>query len=77
VLEAEQGDQSESTITASTERPGRAAAIDRDRHPRQIADEGDQIKEGREEQSVSGEREQKIEDPSHESLPGIGSILPR
>jgi len=46
VLESEQGDQGEVDDGGEGERAGSAAAIDRHRYPRQVADEGDQVKEG-------------------------------
>jgi hypothetical protein len=74
VLEPEQSDQGEVDDYGEGERARLAAAVDGDRHPGQVADESDQIEEGGEEQGVGGEREQEIEDASHKSLPGIGSI---
>ena len=65
VLEAEQGDQPD--VDGRRHRQGRrrAAAIDRDRHPGKVADEGDEIEEGRKEDEIRNNAEHKVDRARH------------
>ena len=55
--------------TATNSAGGGAAAVDGDRHLREIAGEGDQIEEGREEDQISEDAEQQIECARHGDVP--------
>ena len=61
MLEAEQSDQPEVDENRRDEAPGGPAAVDGERDLREIPGEGDQIEEGREEDEVSDNAEQKVE----------------
>jgi hypothetical protein len=69
VLDPEQSDQGDVDEDRGRQRPGDAAAVDGAVHPGQIADEGDQIEKGPEEDQICDEAEQQIDRARHGRLP--------